>query len=262
MWLTDVLHGDQDIQLLIAFVVLLVLWLAAGAGQDTPDTTPEGRRRARMLRVVGLLAPLAAVAYFVAPVSYDWIWPISARFPLLALIFLLPLLPRARGAAGWGLVALAALLTLGSAKVVGDAFVAFETEEVGALDDAVAVIPEGSRTAGLIWDRGSRHVGFSPFIHSVAWVQARRGGAVMFTFNDFPQSPVIFREDNRPPRVPPRWEWTPERVNPDTDLGFYDHVLTRGGPGRVAHSPAFEEVFHDGPWRVFRRRQPDAEAAP
>jgi hypothetical protein len=105
-------------------------------------------------------------------------------------------------------------------------------------------------------------VGFSPFIHSVAWVQARRGGAVMFTFNDFPQSPVIFREDNRPPRVPPRWEWTPERVNPDTDLGFYDHVLTRGGPGRVAHSPAFEEVFHDGPWRVFRRRQPDAEAAP
>ncbi|MCA9574401.1 MAG: hypothetical protein H6726_02555 [Sandaracinaceae bacterium] len=268
MWLTDVLHGDTDIQLLVAYLVLLVLWLAAGAGGDTLDTSPDGRRRTRMLRLLGLLSPLAALLYFVAPVSYDWIWPISARFPLLALVFLLPLLPRARGAAGVGLVIAAGLLTLRSASAVGDAFEAFETEEVGALDEAVAAIPEGSRTAGLIWDRGSRHVGFSPFIHSVAWVQARRGGAVMFTFDDFPQSPVIFREDNRPPRVPPRWEWTPERVNPDTDLGFYDHVLTRGGPGRMARSSAFEEIFHDGPWRVYRRRAesgagttPDVDAA-
>lgn len=262
MWLTDVLHGDTDIQLLIAFVLLLLLWLAAGAGQDALDTSPDGRRRARMLRVVGLLSPLALLAYFVAPVSYDWIWPISARFPLLALIFALPMLPRARGAAGHVLVALAALLTLRSADAVADAFVGFEQEEVGALDAAVAAIPEGSRTAGLIWDRGSRHVAFSPFIHSVAWVQARRGGAVMFTFDDFPQSPVIFREDNRPPRVPPRWEWMPERVDPERDLGFYDHVLTRGGPGRIGHSVTFEEVFHDGPWRVYRRRAGGQEAAP
>lgn len=257
MWLTDVLHGDADIQVLIAYMVLLLLFLAAGAGRDQEDTTPEGRRRGRMLRVVGLLSPLAVLAYFVAPTSYDWIWPINARFPLLALIFAIPLLPRARGVGGGLLLAVAALLTLRSAQMVTEAFVAFETEEVGALDEAIAAIPEGSRTAGLIWDRGSRHVGFSPFIHSVAWVQARRGGAVMFTFDDFPQSPVVFREDNRPPRVGPRWEWMPERVDPETDLEFYHYVLTRGGPGRIARGRAFEEIFHDGPWRVYRRRYLD-----
>ena len=37
-----------------------------------------------------------------------------------------------------------------------------------------------------------------------ALYQAKKGGAVMFTFADFPQSPFRFREDNRPPRVPPR----------------------------------------------------------
>lgn len=267
MWLTDVLHGDTDIQLLIAYVLLLLSFLAVGAGRDEADTSPEGRRRGRMLRVVGLLSPLAVLAYFVTPTSYDWIWPINARFPLLALIFAIPLLPRARGVGGVVLVTLAGLLTLRSAQAVTEAFVAFETEEVGALDQAIAVIPEGSRTVGLIWDRGSRHVAFSPFIHSVAWVQARRGGAVMFTFDDFPQSPVVFREDNRPPRVGPRWEWMPERVNPDTDLGFYHYVLTRGGPGRIARSTQFDEVFHDGPWRVYRRRYlepglPDPSEAP
>ena len=160
----------------------------------------------------------------------------------------------ARGAAGVLLVGFAGLLTLGSAQAVTEAFVAFETEEVGALDEAIAVIPEGSRTVGLIFDRGSRHVAFSPFIHSVAWVQARRGGAVMFTFDDFPQSPVVFREDNRPPRVGPRWEWMPERVDVERDLAFYHYVLTRGGPGRIARTGPFSEIFHEGPWRVFRRR--------
>ena len=91
----------------------------------------------------------------------------------------------------------------------------------------------------------------------MAYYQARKGGAVMFSFADFPQSPFRFREDNRPPRVGPRWEWMPERVNVDADLAFYDHVLTRGGPGRIARSPMFEEVFHDGPWRVYRRRSVD-----
>jgi hypothetical protein len=254
MWLTDVLHGDADLKRLVAWVLLVLVLFAAGAGLDHVDTSPLGRRRVRLLRIAGLLAPLAALLYFVAPASYDWIWPIHARFPILALLFTIPLLPRARGAIGHLALAGAMLLSALSSSAVADAFVAFEEQEVGALDDAIATIPLGSRTAGLIWDRGSRHVAFSPFIHSVAWVQARRGGAVMFTFDDFPQSPVIFREDARPPRVPPRWEWTPERVQPDTDLAFYDHVLTRGGPGRMASSAAFEEIFHDGPWRVYRRR--------
>src|SRR5690606_19856593 len=131
---------------------------------------------------------------------------------------------------------------------------AFETEEVGALDEAIASMPKGARVAGLIHDRGSRQVKFSPFIHAVAWVQAENGGAVMFTFADFPQSPFTFRESARPPRVIPRWEWMPERVDPARDLAWYDYVLVRGGPGRIAtQREAFEPVFESERWSVWRR---------
>ena len=110
----------------------------------------------------------------------------------------------------------AAVIGIGvaSSAEVGRAFVAFDRDEVGALDEAIAAMPEGARVAGLIFDRGSREVKFSPFIHSVAWVQAENGGAVMFTFADFPQSPFTFRDGHRPPRVPPRWEWMPRAGGP------------------------------------------------
>jgi hypothetical protein len=190
----------------------------------------------------------------VTPASYDWIWPINARFPLLALLLAVPSLPRQRGALGALVIVAAAALSVASAAEVGRAFVAFEEQEVGDLDEAIETIPEGARVAGLIFDRGSREVKFSPFIHAVAWVQATRGGAVMFTFADFPQSPFVFREDRRPPRVGPRWEWMPERVDPARDLGWYDYVLTRGGPGRVAQpGQPYEPAFQGERWSVWRR---------
>src|SRR5690606_988297 len=138
-----------------------------------------------------------------------------------------------------------------SSAEVQRAFESFE-EEVGPVEEAIAAMPDGARVAGLVFDRGSRHVKFSPFIHSVAWVQAENGGAVMFTFADFPQSPFTFREERRPPRVVPRWEWMPERVDPARDLAWYDYVLVRGGPGRIASQPhAFERVLVRGPWSVW-----------
>jgi hypothetical protein len=76
----------------------------------------------------------------------------------------------------------------------------------------------------------------------------------MFTFADFPQSPFRFREDNRPPRVPPRWEWTPERVRPAQDLAWYDYVLVRGAAGRLARpGSGFKPVYRGAPWSVFQR---------
>lgn len=253
-WLTDVLHSERDEQLLVAFVLVLFLAAVAGwggreAAPDPVDPPPPRSTRRR----VALLGPLAAALYFVTPASYDWIWPINARFPLLALLFAIPALPRQRGLLG--ALTLAAGVTIGvaSSAEVQRAFVAFEEEEVGALDEAIETMPKGARVAGLIFDRGSRHVKFSPFIHAVAWVQAENGGAVMFTFADFPQSPFAFREDRRPPRVPPRWEWTPQRVDPRRDLAWYDYVLVRGGPGRIARpGQPFERVFSSARWSVWR----------
>jgi hypothetical protein len=257
MWLTDVLHGDADIQVLIAYMVLLLLFLAAGAGRDQEDTTPEGRRRGRMLRVVGLLSPLAVLAYFVAPTSYDWIWPINARFPLLALIFAIPLLPRARGVGGGLLLSVAALLTLRSAQTVTEAFVAFETEEVGALDEAIAAIPEGSRTAGLIWDRG-----FAP--RGLLAVHPQRGvGAGAARRRGHVHLQRLSAEPGGVPRgQPPTAGGTALGVDARArGPGDRPRLLPlradarRTGPHRRGR--AFEEIFHDGPWRVYRRRYLD-----
>lgn len=255
-WLTDVLHHEVDDKLLILWGLLLLLIVGVGVGARLSDDKPSERQalQGQLARRLGLLAPLAAWAYFVTPSSYDWIWPINARFPLLALLLSLPVLPPPGRVLRLPIYAAAIAIALQGFWEVDKAFKSFEQREVGELEQAIAAIPPGQKVAGLVWDRGSRYVKFSPMIHSVAWYQVRRGGAVMFTFADFPQSPIVFRDDNRPPRVPPRWEWMPERVSPERDLAWFDYVLTRGGPGRIARSGQFERVFQSGRWAVYRRR--------
>jgi hypothetical protein len=255
-WLTDVLHTETDEHMLVLWALLVFTMIALGAGPSTRDhaASRDDVLTGSLLRRLGLLAPLAALAYFVTPASYDWIWPINARFPLLALLFLVPLVPVPRGLARLLVLAGVVAVSVTSALEVTDAFERFEEEEVGELDDALEEIPAGQKVAGLIFDRGSGAVKFSPFIHSVAWYQAEKGGAVMFTFADFPHSPFRFRQDDRPPRVQPRWEWMPERVDPRADLGWYDYVLVRGGPGRIASQRETFEPIHRGPrWSVWRR---------
>jgi hypothetical protein len=266
-WLTDVLHGPRDEELLVAWGALFFVVLALGMrraglpGAPPPRTStgsisisPDGELSVRAYRVA-LLSPLAAVAYFIAPTSYDWIWPISARFPLIALLFAIVLLPSPRGFFGSATLAAAGFVAFLGFTDVSRAFANFEREEVGPIERALAVIPEGERVAGLIFERGSREVKFSPFIHYAALYQAHKGGAVMFTFADFPQSPFRFKDDNRPPRVPPRWEWTPERIDPSRDLAWYRYVLVRGNPGRIARdSEHFENVFRGSRWTVWRRK--------
>ena len=203
--------------------------------------------------LLGLLSPIAFIAYFVLPSAYEWIWPISGRFPLLALLFAPLLLPRMRGVVGGTLLLAAGLVAALSFYEVNRAFVQFEREEVGDIDAAIAAIPKGERVAGLIFGGSSNIVRFAPFLHYVALYQARKGGAVMFTFAEFPQSPFRFKADARPPVVPPRWEWTPERVDPDRDLAWYRYVLVRGGPGRIQRSPYFENLFQGAGWTVWRR---------
>ena len=92
---------------------------------------------------------------------------------------------------------------------------------------------------------------FAPYIHAAAWAQAARGGAAMVTFADFPQSPIRFRDDDRPPPVPPRWEWEPQRVAPE-QLAWYEYALIRGGPGRLARANGVEPVFRGPVWSVWK----------
>lgn len=256
-WLTNVLWSRVDDRLLIVWGLLVLLAIGLGAGARATDYAPteDDVLRGSLTRRIALLAPLAALFYFVMPTGYGWIWPINARFPLLALIFLIPVLPAQRRAGSLLVLGGVAVVALLSFNAIGRAFQHFEKDEVGALDEAIAQIPKGSRVAGLIFDRGSREVRFAPFLHSVAWYQVKRGGAVMFTFADFPESPFGFHEHNRPPRVVPRWEWMPGRVDPARDLGWYRYVLVRGGPGRIASERnVYREIWHSPHWSVWKRR--------
>src|SRR5690606_26145634 len=96
-WLTDVLHSELDGHLLIAFGLVMLLAAVAGRGGGDPAAGPVP---AGVRTRVALLSPLAAALYFVTPASYDWIWPINARFPLLAIVFAIVALPRQRGLIG------------------------------------------------------------------------------------------------------------------------------------------------------------------
>jgi hypothetical protein len=230
----------------------------APVASDEPPYAPDGAEEDDSVVptyawLLGLLSPIAFIGYFVLPSAYEWIWPISGRFPLIGLLFAPLLLPRMRGWLGHTLLLAAALVAALSFYEVNRAFVQFEREEVGDIDAALAVIPRAERVAGLIFGGSSNIVRFAPFLHYVALYQAKKGGAVMFTFAEFPQSPFRFRPDARPPVVPPRWEWTPERVDPDRDLTWYRYVLVRGGPGRIQRSPYFENVFQGAGWTVWRR---------
>ena len=252
-WLTAVFHGPESLRLLQSLGALFLVTLLVGSARAL---YLQNWRRARWLapgawpRLLPLF-PLALTLYFVLPSGYAWIWPIAQRFPLLALLLLVPVLPKPPRVALLAIVIALLGLSALHQQAARQAFARFEQEEVGAFDQALSAIPPGQRVMGLIYNRGSQYVKFSPFIHFVAYYQARKGGAVMFTFADFPQSPFRFREDHRPPRVPPRWEWLPQRVRA-ADMRWYDYVLVRGGgdPCRGACELRFRQGF----WSVWKRR--------
>lgn len=238
----------------------------AATAQDTAQNTAQATAFEKdvvlwnVLRLAGLGCVLA---YYVLPSSYDWIWPINARFPVLALLLLPLWLPTTiqtpsrqplwvNTVTHWATIGVLVVSSVGVTSLARTAFDGFATEMEG-FDEILKELPEGQRVATLVFDRGSRHIGFSPFLHVGAYVQAERGGVAFFSFNDFPQSPVRFNEDNRPPRVGPRWEWKPERVRPDRDLGWFDYLLVRGGPAQLKEAQTFELVSTHRRFRLFKR---------
>ena len=254
MWMTDILAREEDGQLLLVWCGLVAFALLCSLISPARRDLGASDLQRSLGRRLFVLAPLCALLYFVTPTSYDWIWPIAQRFPLLAAIaVVLWIAPLQRWLTNAILIG-SFLCAAASFHHAGSSFGMFSRLEVGDFDHALAAIPPGQRVAGLIYGRGSRNVAFSPFIHFVAYYQARKGGAVMFTFADFPQSPFRFREDNRPPRVQPRWEWTPERVRPAKDLAWYDYVLVRGVAPRLARPDSgFTPVYRGAPWSVWKR---------
>jgi hypothetical protein len=229
--------------------------VAHDAIEPHPDTAASMWHSSQTLSrfVVMLLGPLAWIAYFSLPNGYGFIWPICQRFPVLAIFLSLPLLGRAprwplRAAAG-----LSAILAILGAGELVQLFRNASEQGYRGFDAVLEHIPKGSRVATLVFERRLEGLQLSPLIHAAGWVQAERGGVVMFTFAEFPSSPFAYRASRRPPPVPPRWEWGPERVVPDRDLEWYDYCLVQGWSGSLEASRQFKEVARRGRWSLWQK---------
>jgi hypothetical protein len=253
-WLTPGFPGDADSTRLAIWGLLCAMLWALSASRSLASPNPGDLEVGRSASTrLAFLLPLCLACYLWLPVSYDFIWPISLRFPLIV-AYLLPLwLVHAPFWARRGAAVLSTALVASSLMDVSQTFQQFERTELRGLDDIIEKIPEGSRVAGLIFNPQSSITHQNSLLQSVAWVQAEKGGAVMFTFADFPQSPFSFREGHRPPKVPPRWEWEPSRVAPERDLKWYEYVLVHAGPGAIAASPGFTRLARSGSWSLWRQ---------
>lgn len=257
--------SDDLLLVLIAFA-LLVLAMLRRAPAPPDDARGRARLRAHLRGNALEIVSIALLGlYFALPVSFKWIWPLNWR--LVPVAFLVGLvwfrLPRlgARGRAALALP-LAAIAFYG-AWIHLDHFRQFQ-DEVGPLGEVLDAAAPRGRTMGLIFDKGSGVVTptLAPYLHFAQYYQLRKGGMADFSFANFAQSPVQFHDRTGPPRLPLRWEWTPEQMRwPDHPPGaadYYDYYLVRGtwrgrGPFGAALGKEVREVKRAGRWALYER---------
>lgn len=259
----------------------LALRVAASA-RTTPDDaatvvprSEEGPRAAaidRRMRRAGLIVAgatigLFAAGYLVLPMQIGNWWYVFPREATAAVAFaavLLPDPPRRRGAR----LAVAALLgagALATAAVPARHYARFE-RTTADFRRVVEHIPHGPRLLYLVFDHSGTARRVSPFLHLPAWVQAEKGGWLVFHFAVFGASPLRYRTDPgaiAPPQVPERWEWTPERFDLADHQDFFDWFLVRSreAPDHLfADDPAIERAAHEGTWWLFRKVRPGVGA--
>lgn len=262
---------------LVRHSTFLALW---GADAAPEATWAEIAFRASMLAAVGAFAGLAfdrswrdplvgdrpslawvpvicAALYVVTPSSYGFIWPIHTRFPLVAALLLPLWMPRrALGRGGWLLVTALGAASLGFVVDLRARVVRWQESELGDLDEALARARPGRRLVAILAPQSSAWVPNVPTLHAAAYYQARGGAVATFSFADFPQSPFRYREGPaRPPRLPPRWEWTASLDVADPDRRYYDYVLLRrGGTDAPAAEPTRYRLAYPGrDWLLYER---------
>jgi len=251
---------NENLRVIVWFVVAIALLvLSVVCSGNRTETEPLATREPTLVRarlVVLLLVPLSLVAYFALPNGYGFIWPICQRFPILAILLGLPLFARAPHWAIRIAAVVSLCLVVAAANEQSTIFRAAADKGYRGFDEVIEKIPKGSRVATLVFERQLEGLQLSPLMHAAGWLQAERGGIVMFSFAEFPSSPFTYRANRRPPPVAPRWEWGPERVVPDRDLGWYDYCLVQGWSGSLEASRRFSEVWRRGRWSLWRRTGP------
>lgn len=239
-WLSNLTHTHHDDQAFWLWgVVLLGCVLAAERSTRLPWSW------------VAFVVLVALVA-LVAPHTVGWIWPLGDRFAWLALLLVVASVSLPRGE--WAAVAVAACLTATAVRI-GDtsaAYRAVEREEQAGLDAVIRAVPVGTRLCGVMHDSHSAHVPWWPHHYSAAWVQAERGGSLVFSFVEHPSTPLRVRPGVAPPPTGPTG-FRPQQAS-SQHMRWCEHVLVYQGPGAFGAPRAHVQVAQHGRFRLYARR--------
>jgi hypothetical protein len=246
----DVFKDLSDDALLIGLGLAVLATVILGQG-DRRD-----RDRARPIaRAYGLVPIACVVLYFTTPDAHDYIALISQRFPIVFAITAIPLLRMPRGLRGGFVTAGALALALFAVVNTCVHFRAFEREDVGDFDGALAQMEPKKHVCALMFDRESRVTNLAPFLHFGSYYQLEKGGVVEFTYAGYAHWPVDFLPGRYPPPGRPArklWEWEPDKVTIDEIHPYYDYVLTRGD-GFAPPAGTYREKWRSGEWAVWER---------
>ena len=257
-FLLDAYPDDKDERILIGWLVLLaVVWVIGRAG--VVRRAPTGRFALRQ-HVPEALLVTGFLIYLFSPISYKWIWPISDRLVPAVALLAIPALARAvTPFRTFTLVIPATLLALAMSSLHVERAREF-SNEAGPIREVVAQAEPGKKLMSLIYQPQSRVMKWPAFLHFGQYYTVDRGGMANFSFANFPQSPVLFPDEGGPPKVPPRFEWTPEVFTMAEHGWWYDYYLIRDpNPARNPFGAArtqVELVTQQGPWSLYRNLAP------
>ncbi len=241
---------ETEAQTLIAWGLCLMAVLALAR---------DGRREPGPSRVAWLPF-VCAQLYILSPESYGWIWPIHTRFAVAA-VLLLPLCfaRTERELLPWAVVLSLSSCTIGLARDLVTSFQRWDEAELGDLEAALDHTQPDRRLIALVPPMRSGLIPSNvPLLHAAAYYQVRGGAVATFSFIDFPQSPIRYREDGpRPLRLRPRWEWETSLRDADPRHTYYDYVLARaGGFDEAARMPDdYVRLYAGAQWNLYERRK-------
>lgn len=227
----------------------LLLWGAAALVTRWRDLAGKSDRR--LLWAGGLLA---AIALF-APDRYMNTLFFAQRWGPCAVALLIiglpaPRLPRPTEIA----VAVLGLATVATCV----AWHSFSSVEMTGFETALAAAPPAARVLELDTVGVSRFVGEGrPFIHMMAYLQAKNDGTLSFSFAEHGSELVAYREPGRPSWTP-GLEWHPERATMK-DILMFDVLLVNAVPEvhRLMETKApVSPVTTEGRWRLYTVHRP------
>jgi len=270
-YLFDTIFGDQERRLggrlirgmAMAAGVLGLMWVLPR--RERPFTRRELALGFGSYGVAVGCTAAFVLAFLVLPMSIgNWwyVYPREATAAAYLALALLPGLPTGRfgGLVGLGFVAWVGHLVVPIAELHVEAQQAFDevTEDFTAILDHVPMAP---KLLYLVVDHHQAPTRRAPWIHLPAYVQALKGGWLSFHFANFGATPMRYRSSREPgadvpPRVPDRWEWTPEVFDVSKHGAYFEWFLIRKevSPWRLVEAdPSIELVAHEGTWWLYRR---------